>query len=173
MGTDLRGCVGGHVPHGQHQLRQREDAPLVESDRHRGRSNALLPQLCEGFEEGVQLLLLRRRSTPHPFFEALSHHLPRVLWKEAVVVPEVEPPVLPPLVRRRHDALDVQTGARLLKLKRAAASPQGPLLPALIAGGHLHLEEVELEVPMGGIPRYPSHTVVKTAAYMIELGLKL
>lgn len=33
---------------------------------------------------------------PLPLLGALLHHHPRVLREEAVVVPEVEPPVLPP-----------------------------------------------------------------------------
>jgi hypothetical protein len=45
--------------------------------------------------------------------------------------------------------------ARLPELDRAATSPEGPLLPSLIAGGHLCLEEVEPEVPMGRNPQVP------------------
>ena len=36
-----------------------------------------------------------------------------------------------------------------------------------------HPEEMEPQLPMGTIPKYPSQTATKMAAYAMELGLKL
>ena len=112
----------------------------MEGDRHRGCSDPRAPKLIEALEKGVQPFLLLCGSAPPPFCRALEHHLPGVLQEKTMVIPEVEPSVLPPPVRRRHDAPEVYAGARLPELERAAAGPQGPLLPALVAGRHLRLE---------------------------------
>ena len=69
----------------------------MEGDYHHGRSDALLPQSGQTIQERLQHLLVYRGCPPPlPLLGALLHHHPRVLREEAVVVPEVEPPVLPP-----------------------------------------------------------------------------
>ena len=117
------GGLPGHLPHEYHPLRQRQHAPLVESHRHRGRGNPSVAELLEAHEKDVEPLLLVRGGVPTPLHGALNHHPPGVLREQPAVIPEVEPSVLPPPVRRRHDAPDVQVGARLTELQRATASP--------------------------------------------------
>ena len=63
----------------------------------------------------------------------------------------------------------------LAHLESAAADPHR--LPcahrARWLGGEPHLKEVEPQLPVGAMPRYPSQTATKMAAYAMELGLKL
>ena len=95
----------------------------MESHRHRRRGNPGVTELLEAREEDIEPLLLVHRGSPLPLCEALNHHLLGELREQPAIVPEVEPSVLPSPVRRRHDAPDVQMGARLPELQRAAASP--------------------------------------------------
>ena len=63
----------------------------------------------------------------------------------------------------------------MVHLENAAASPQR--LPHARRARRLSVEprpeEVEPQLLVGAMPRYPSQTVTKMAAYAMELGLKL
>ena len=101
----------------------------MERRRHRGRGDLGITQLLEPRKKRGEPLLLLRRSAPHPLLGALFHHLPGVRREQPAVVPEVELPILPPLVQRRHRAPDILGRSLLAELQRAAANPQGKLLP--------------------------------------------
>jgi hypothetical protein len=68
-----------------------------------------------------------------------------------VVVAEVEPPTLPPLVRRGKGDRDVQLRPVRAQLERAAASSNGEAHPPHLAGRGegLRMEEVNPQVSMG------------------------
>ena len=71
--------------------------------------------------------------------------------------------------------LDVKVLPILAHLESAAAGPQR--LPHARRTRRLGVEpcpeEVEPQLPVGAMPRYPSQTAMKMAAYAMELGLKL
>ena len=79
----------------------------MESHRHRGRDNPDVTELLKAREKDVEALLLVCRGAPPPLHGAHNHHLPGILREQPAVIPEVEPPILPPRVRRRHVAPDV------------------------------------------------------------------
>ena len=123
------GDIPGHLEHERPPLRKREQAPLVERCRHRGRGDSGVAQLLEPRKKRGEPLLLLRRGAPHPLLGALCHHLPGVPWEQPAVIPEVEPSTLPPSVRRGHRAPDVLGRSLLAKLQRATADLQGKFLP--------------------------------------------
>ena len=132
LGQHLRpspGDIPSHLKHERSPLRQRKQTPLVEGYRHRGRGDLGTPQLLEPREKRAEPLLLLGRSAPHPLLGGLRHHLPGVLRQQAAVVPEVEPPALPPPVRRRHRAPNILAGPLLMKLECTTTNPQGKFLP--------------------------------------------
>jgi hypothetical protein len=96
-------------------------------------------------------------------------------WEQLIVIPEVEPPALPPLVRGREDDRDVLRRPRLPQQEDAAAGPHRCTdlpLPRR-QGKKLGEEEMSPQIPMGAIPKYPSHTATKIAACEMELGVRL
>jgi len=50
----------------------------------------------------------------------------------------------------------------LTDLQRAAADPQGKFLPSIVAGGHIRLEEVKLEIP---VRRNPQESLAHCGEY--------
>ena len=127
----------------------------MERRRYHGHGDPGVMPLLEPRKKRGEPLLLFHRGTPRPILGALSHHLPGVLREQPAVVSEVEPSALPSPVRRGHGAPDVLVGSRLAELQRATADPQGNLLPSLVAGGHICLEKVKPEVPVGRNPQEP------------------
>jgi hypothetical protein len=95
--------------------------------------------------------------------------------EQLAVIPEVEPPALPPLVRGREDGGDIQRRPRLPQLEDAAAGPhcRADLSLPRRRSEKLHEKEMGPQIPMGAIPKYPSHTAMKMAACEMELGLRL
>ena len=91
--------LSGHLPHEHIPLRQRQQAPLMESYRHHRRVNLGLAELLEAREKGIEPLLLLHGSAPPPLCGALNHHCPGILWEHPTIILEVEPPILPPSVR--------------------------------------------------------------------------
>ena len=73
----------------------------------------------------------------------------------AIVVPEVEPSVLPAPVRGRHRTSNVEVGARLPHLERATFDPHGLPDAPFVLGRYVRLEQVELETLVGQSPQIP------------------
>jgi hypothetical protein len=63
------------------------------------------------------------RGPPAPVAAGGSHHSLRKRREPSIVIPEVKPPALPPLVRRHKDGGDVLLRARLPQLEGAATGP--------------------------------------------------
>jgi hypothetical protein len=74
-----------------------------------------------------------------------------------VVIPEIKPPVLPPLVRRHVNSRDVLLRPRLPQLEDAATSPHRHANSSFPRrrGKKLHGEEMGPQVLVGGNPQKP------------------
>jgi hypothetical protein len=74
-----------------------------------------------------------------------------------IVIPEIKPPALPPLVRRREDSRDVLLRPRLPQLEDAATSPHRHSNSSFPRrrGKKLRREEMGPQVSMGGNPQKP------------------
>ena len=96
-------------------------------------------------------------------------------WEQLAVIPEVEPPALPPLVRGREDGRNILRRLRLPQQEGAAAGPHRCADLPLPRRRSKELREKEMspQIPMGAIPKYPSHTATKMAACEMELGPRL
>jgi hypothetical protein len=71
----------------------------------------------------MELLLLLARDPLVPVSAGGGHHSLRKRQKHPTVVPEIKPPVLPPLVRRCKGGRDVLLRAPQPQLEGAATSP--------------------------------------------------
>jgi hypothetical protein len=72
----------------------------------------------------LELLLVLARGPPAPVIAGGGHHSSRKQRKHPVVVPEIKPLVLPPLVRRHKGGRDVLLRAPRPQLEGAAVTPQ-------------------------------------------------
>jgi hypothetical protein len=82
-----------------------------------------LSQLLQGLQKGLKILLPLARGPIAPMAASGGHHSLRKQREPPIVIPEVKPPALPPLVRRRKDGGDVLLRTRLPQLEDAATSP--------------------------------------------------
>jgi hypothetical protein len=80
-------------------------------------------QLLQGLQKGLEILLSLARGSIAPVAAGGGHHSLRKRWEPPIVVPEVKPPVLPPLLRRHKDGRDVLLCTRLPQLEDAATGP--------------------------------------------------
>jgi hypothetical protein len=74
-------------------------------DPHGGKAFGL--ELLQGMENGLELLLVLACGPPAPVIAGGSHHSLRKGRQHPVVILEIKPPVLPPLVRRHKGGWDV------------------------------------------------------------------
>jgi hypothetical protein len=115
------------------------------------------------------------RSPIAPVAASGSHHSLRKRREPPIVILEVKPPALPPLVRRHKDGEDVLLRARLPQLEDAATGPHrhaDPPFPVVKAKGSIEKRWVHRS-QWGSIPKNPSQTTAKMAACAMELGLRL
>jgi hypothetical protein len=124
-------------------------------------------QLLQGLQKGLEILLFLARGPVAPVTASGGHHSLRKRREPPVVIPEIKPPALPPLVRRREDSRDVLLRPRLPQLEDAATSPHRHANSSFPRrrGKKLHGEEMGPQVPVGGDPQNPSQTAAKMAAY--------
>jgi hypothetical protein len=64
-------------------------------------------ELLQGTEKGLELFLVLACGPPAPVIAGGGHHSLRKGRQHPVVIPEIKPPVLPPLVRRHKGGRDV------------------------------------------------------------------
>jgi hypothetical protein len=124
-------------------------------DPHGGKAFDL--ELLHGTENGLELLLVLACGPPAPVIAGGGHHSLRKGRQHPVVIPEIKPPVLPPLVRRHKGGRDVLLCAPRPQLEGAAASPHHhmDLLHVRRHGGELRGEEMGPQVPVGVNPQKP------------------
>jgi antitoxin (DNA-binding transcriptional repressor) of toxin-antitoxin stability system len=132
-------------------------------------------QLLQGLQKGLEILLSLAGGPVAPVTAAGGHHSLRKRREPPIVLPEVKPPALPPLVRRYEDGRDVLLRPRLPQLEDAATGPHRHANSSLPRrrGKKLRGEEMGPQVPVGAIPKNPSQTAAKMAACAMELGLRL
>jgi hypothetical protein len=82
-----------------------------------------ISQLLQGVQKGLEILLFLARDPIALVAAGGSHHSLRKRREPPIVIPEVKPPALPPLVRRHKDGGDVLFRARLPQLEDAATGP--------------------------------------------------
>jgi hypothetical protein len=102
-----------------------------------------ISQLLQGLQKGLEILLSLARGPISPVAAGGDHHSLRKQQEPPIVIPEVKPPALPPLVRRHKDGGDVLLRTRLPQLEDAATGPHrhaDSLLPRR-RGKRLHREE--------------------------------
>jgi hypothetical protein len=97
----------GHLPEWQPPLRQWKHPPTVDGSDHSRSSKSPLPQLLQGLEKGFEILLPLVRGPVAPGVGGSSNYSLGERWEQLTVIPEVEPPALPPLVRRRKNGRNV------------------------------------------------------------------
>jgi hypothetical protein len=134
-----------------------------------------ISQLLQGLQKGLKILLSLARGSIAPVAAGDGHHSLRKRWEPPIVVSEVKPPALPPLVRRHKDGGDVLLRTRLPQLEDAATGPHrhaDSLFPCR-QGKRLRGEEMGPKIRVGSIPKNPSQTAAKMAACAMELGLRL
>jgi hypothetical protein len=132
-------------------------------------------QLLQGLQKGLEILLFLARGPIAPVAAGGSHHSLRKRREPPIVIPEVKPPMLPPLVRIHKDGGDVLLRARLPQLEDAATGLHrhaDSLFPRR-RGERLRGEAMGPQILVGSIPKKPSKTAAKMAACAMELGLRL
>jgi hypothetical protein len=112
-------------------------------------------QLLQGPQKGLEILLSLAQGSIAPVAADGGHHSLRKRWEPPIVVPEVKPPALPPLVRRHKDGGDVLLRTRLPQLEDAATGPHrhaDSLFPRR-QGKRLRGEEMGPQIPVGVNPQ--------------------
>jgi hypothetical protein len=109
----------------------------------------------QGLQKRLEILLFLAHGTPTPVAAGGGHHSLRKRWEPSVVVPEVKPPALPPLVRRHKDGGDVLLRAPLPQLEGATTGPHrhADLLFPRRQGKKLRGEEMGPQIPVGVNPQ--------------------
>jgi hypothetical protein len=130
----------------------------MDGSNHPRSGEPSLSQLLQGLQKGLKILLPLARGPIAPMAVDGGHHSLRKQREPPIVIPEVKPPALPPLVRRRKDGRDVLLRTRLPQLEDAATSLHrhaDPLLPHR-RGKRLHGEEMSPQIPVGSNPQKSS-----------------
>jgi hypothetical protein len=164
-----------HLRKQQPPLRQGEHPPAMDGSNHPRDGEPSVSQLLQGLQKGLEILLSLARGPVAPVAAGGSHHPLRKRREPPIVVPEVEPPALPPLVRRHKDGGDILLHTRLPQLEDAAAGPHrhaDSLFPVVKEKGSTEKRWVHRS-QWGSIPKNPSQSATKMAACAIELGLRL
>jgi hypothetical protein len=164
-----------HLPKRQPSLRQGKHPPAVDGGNHSRSGESPLPQCLQGREKGFEVLLSFVRGPVAPRIGGGGDYSLGEQREQLAVIPEVEPRALPPLVRGREDGGNIQRRPRLPQQEGAAAGPHrcADLPLPRRRGKKLRKKEMGPQIPMGAIPKYPSHTATKMAACEMELGLRL
>jgi hypothetical protein len=147
----------------------------VDGGNHSRSDESPLPQRLQGLEKGFEVLLSLVRGPMTPGVGGGGDYSLGERREQLTVIPEVEPPALPPLVRGCEDGRNVLRRPRLPQQEGAAAGPHrcADLPLPRRQGKKLGEEEMSPQIPMGAIPKYPSHTATKIAACEMELGVRL
>jgi hypothetical protein len=164
-----------HLLKRQPSLRQGKHPPAVDGGNHSRGGESPLPQRLQGLKKGFEVLLSFVRGPVAPSIGGDSDYSLGERWEKLAVIPEVEPPALPPLVRGCEDGENIQRRPRLPQQEGAAAGLHCRTDLPLPRRRSEKLCEKEMgpQIPMGAIPKYPSHSATKMAACEMELGLRL
>jgi hypothetical protein len=139
-----------HLRKQQSPLRQGEHPPAMDGGNHPRDGEPSILQLLQGLQKGLEILLSLARGPVAPVAASGGHHSLRKRREPPIVVPEVELPALPPLVRRQKDGGDVLLRTRLPQLEDAATGPHrhaDSLFPRR-QGKRLRGEEMGPQIPV-------------------------
>jgi hypothetical protein len=123
----------------------------MDDGNHPRSGKPSVSQLLQGLQKGLEILLSLARGPIAPVAVGGGHHSLRKRRESPIVVPEVKPLALPPLVRRHKDGGDVLLRTRLPQLEDAATGPHrhaDSLFPRR-RGKRLHREEMGPQIPVG------------------------
>jgi hypothetical protein len=142
-----------HLPKRQPPLRQGEHPSVINGGNHPRSGEPSFSQLLQGLQKGLEILLFLARGPVAPVIVGGGQHSLRKRREPPVVVPEIKPPALPPLVRRREDSGDVLLRPRLPQLEDAATSPHRHAISSCPRrrGKKLRGEEMGPQVPVGAV----------------------
>jgi hypothetical protein len=132
-----------HLRKQQPPLCQGKHPPTMDGGNHPRGGKPSVSQLLQGLQKGLEILLFLARGPIALVAAGGSHHSLRKRREPPIVVPEVKPPALPPLVRRHKDGEDAATGPH-----RHADS----LFPRR-RGKRLHGEEMGPQILVGVNPQ--------------------
>jgi hypothetical protein len=127
----------------------------MDGSNHPRGGKPSVSQLLQGLQKGLEILLSLTRGPIAPVATGGSHHSLRKRWEPPIVVPEVKPSALPPLVRRHKDDGDVLLRTCLPQLEDAATGPHrhaDSLFPRR-RGKRLRREEMGPQIPVGVNPQ--------------------
>jgi hypothetical protein len=107
-------------------------------------------QLLQGLQKRLEILLSVARGPVAPVVGGGGHHSLRKRREPPVAISEIEPPALPPFVRRREDGGDVLRRPPLSQLEDAATGPHRHADPSFPRrrGKKLRVEEMGPQVPV-------------------------
>jgi hypothetical protein len=103
-----------YLPKRQPTLRQGKHPPVVDGGNHSRGGESPFPQRLQGLEKGFEVLLSFVRGPVAPSIDGDGDYSLGKRREQLAVIPEVEPPVLPPFVRGRKDGGNIQRRPRLL-----------------------------------------------------------
>jgi hypothetical protein len=103
----------------------------VNGGYHSRGGESSFPQRIQGLEKGLEVLLSVVRGPVAPSIGDGGDHSLGKRREHLAVIPEVEPPALPPLIRGRKDGGNVQRCPRLPQLEDATAGPHCRVDPPL------------------------------------------
>jgi hypothetical protein len=146
-----------HLPKRQPTLRQGKHPPAVDGGNHSRGGETPFPQRLQGLEKGLEVLLPFVRGPVAPSISGNGDYSLGEWREQLAVIPEVEPPVLPPFVRGRKDGGNIQRRPRLPQLEDAAAGPHCRADLSLPRRRSEKLREKEMgpQVLVGGDPQEP------------------
>jgi hypothetical protein len=132
-------------------------------------------ELLQGTKNGLELLLVLVCGPLVPVIAGGGHHSLRKGWQHPIVIPEIKPSVLPPLVRRHKGGRDVLLCASRPQLEGAAASPHRhtDLLHVCRRGEELRGEEMGPQVPVGVNPQKPLANHHENGRLRDEVGVEV
>jgi hypothetical protein len=147
----------GHLPKRQPSLLQGKHPPTVDGGNHSRSGESSLLQRLQGLEKGSEVLLSFVRGPMAPGVGGGGDYSLGEWREQLAVVPEVEPPALPPLVRGREDGRNILQRPRLPQQEGAAAGPhrRADLPLPCRRGKKLGEKEMSPQIPMGGDPQIP------------------
>jgi hypothetical protein len=145
----------GHLPKRQPSLCQGKHPPTVDGGNHSRSGESPVPQRLQGLEKGFEVLLSFVWGPVAPSVGGGGDYSLGERREQLAVVPEVEPPALPPLVRGREDGRNILRRPRLPQQEGAASGPHRCAdfpLPRR-RGKKLREKEIGPQIPMGGDPQ--------------------
>jgi hypothetical protein len=117
----------------------------------------MILKLPEGLQHRLHVGLELSRQAPPPSLLRSKDDMVCEHQQPLVIVVEVEPSTLPPLIRRGECGRDVQMRSVRAQLKRATIGPNSVTHPPHLARERegLRTEEVDAQVPVGIDPQVP------------------